>query len=360
MINIQRLNQIFAKIVQIDSPTGYELEFRDYIVEYLKNHSLADEIKVDNFGNIYARKEGQQPGYFYSAHLDTVEPGRGIKAVIENDYWVSEGETILGADNKSTLAAILETLHILKDTKNHRTLELVLTLSEEVGNYGAINFDYKLLKSQRGFCFDSSNAVGTIITASTYYERFDIKLIGQAAHASRPEEAINVLQIFNKILNDQPLGRLDEFTLFNIGVMNGGSVRNTVPGEMQIKGEIRSFKEENLIKHKEVFIKIVKQIVNNYSAQVEIELVRENPGYYLDDQSAKKLIKQTADIIQSLKLPLDHQTSWGVSDANIFNDKGLVCINLGDGTEMSHSVDERIKVSELEKLASLMFKLLQV
>lgn len=347
---MNNLISLFTKICQIDSPTGEEKKMADFVFEYLKN--LKVFVKKDYFGNVYARV-GNNPKIFLSAHLDTVEPGRGIKPQIKDDYIISDGTTILGADNKVAVASILQVANEIIGEKRQVSFEIVFTLSEEVGNYGAINFDYKFLQSKIGFCFDSSNPLGTIITASPFYERFDIEIIGKEAHASKPDEAINVLPFFAEIIKSQKLGQVDKYSLFNIGVFQGGYVRNTIPGTMIIKGEIRSFFEKNLIKIKNQFIKKLDQLAKKHKVKIKKDFVRENPGYFHKRKIAKENIKKIKLILKTLKIKSQEKIAWGVSDANIFNDKNLLCFNLADATEFTHTKNERIKIKDLLKLKEI-------
>lgn len=354
MINKNRVIKTFCDLVAIDSVTGEEEIFAKEMVNRLK--PLVDFITLDDYGNVYARLEGQGKPLFFAAHMDTVEPGRGIKPRVKQGEIVSDGRTILGADNKAAIAAILETLEVLQKAKVKKCpLEIVLTRSEEIGNLGAVNFDYSLLKAQKGFCFDSSNPVGTIITSSPFYERFDLQLIGREAHASRPEEAINVLSVLQRLLSKGKLGRLDKNTLLNIGIVEGGKVRNTILGQVVLKGEIRSMREENLLFHKGKILNILDTETRWLEARYEAEFVRENPGYVLQDDQ----LKEAEEVIRRCGLNVNKVISWGVSDANIFNEKGLTCINLGDGSEFSHTVSERIKVSSLQSLVKLMLGLIE-
>lgn len=352
------LNTLFT-LIKIDSPTGDEKEIVSFVVDYLRKNQLVDHVQTDRFGNVYARKEGVGEPIFLSDHLDTVEPGRGIQPTVEGGYVVSAGDTILGADDKSSVAAVIEALWVIKEQNiQTRPIEIMFTISEEVGNLGAVNFDYSLLKSKIGYCFDCTKPLGAVITSSPFYERFDITIQGLEAHASRPELGINVLSIFNKLMNSQRFGKLDRDTVFNIGVIEGGYVRNAVPGNLFLKGEIRSFSEQRLILNRDSFVKKLDQIVKSFNAKYMIEIVRENPGF----KYSKSEIKKVASLIDPLYKKLDVDTiympNWGVSDTNIFHEKGLFCINTGGGREFAHTTRERIKISELEKLVNLILTIL--
>jgi tripeptide aminopeptidase len=353
-----RLIQTFFNLVQIDSPTGEEDAVADYIVHYLT--PLVTSVQKDAYGNVYACVAGTGEPLFFSAHMDTVEPGRGIKPKVEHGYAVSDGTTILGADNKSSLACMIEAVEQLKELgQPHRPIEFVFTKSEESGNYGAINFDYSLLKAKKGFCFDSATPVGTIISASPFYDRFDLTLIGKEAHASRPNEAVNALAMLRDILHHIMLGTVDNDTIFNIGVINGGFVRNTIPGTITLNGEIRSFVEEKLDICKDTFIALVKEVVGAYKGDYTLEFVRENPGYKHTHKEATEFMNFIKEKTSATGLEPHVKEVWGVSDANIFNDKGLLCFNLGNGSEFAHSVKERVSVVSLEQVVTLIIQLVR-
>lgn len=346
----------FFQLVKIDSPTGNEQLVANFILNYLKQY--ADILKKDKKGNIYARIDGVGEPIFFASHMDTVEPGRGIKPQIKKGYITSDGTTILGADNKTAIACMLELAHLFKTSKiTHRPIEFIFTYSEEVGNYGAINFDYSWLKSKSGYCFDSICPVGTIIQASPFYERFDIKIKGKAAHASLPHIANNTLYFLSSFLNKINLGKLDVDSILNVGVVQVGDVRNTIPGELIIKGEIRSFIESSLFMHKKNILNIIHKLVKKHKMKIEHEFVRENPGYKHIDDKSLAMIKQIKKHMQKLGISPEIQNAWGVSDANIFNEKGLLCVNLGDGVEGAHTKFEKIKVSDLEATFQLMVEI---
>ena len=340
---------LFFELVQIDSPTEQEDSVAEYLVQKLRESGVV--VQKDTYGNVYANIPGKGESLFFSAHMDTVEPGKGVHPQIDGEYIVSDGTTILGADDKVGVAAILQSLVELPE--NHRPIELIFTKSEEIGNYGAINFDYSLLKARKGYCFDLSQPVGIITTASPFYERFDIRLIGQSAHASHPEEAKNVLPAVADILKIAPLGKVDENTFFNIGVISGGSVRNTILGEILLKGEIRSFDKDGIPTTKAYFRKNLMQVIKRFGLEVEEDWVYENPGYMHISEEAQEFIHGTKTAVERLGLSFATTQTAGVSDANIFNDKGLLCLNLGDGSEFSHTTKERIKITELENLVKL-------
>lgn len=345
----------FFDLVKIDSPTGEEKQIAVYIEKLLKDLECS-LVKRDQSNTVFATIAGKGEPLFFTAHLDTVEPGRNIKPQMSGAYLTSDGTTILGGDDKVAVTAIIETIRFVQH-KKHRPLEIILTTSEESGNYGSIAFDVAQLQSTKGYCFDLSQPLGSYALSSPYYERFDIMIKGKAAHGSRPEEGHNVLSVLQKLFLGIPVGRIDEETTCNIGLVHVGDARNTVPGHAMLKGEIRSLQEEKLEEQKEIIRRIIVKENNSAIFSITEDWLRENPGYKHTSSAANAFIQETEKVLRSLSLQPKSFAGGGVSDANIFNDRGLLCLNLSDATEFSHTVHERIKITDYEKLVALMIAL---
>lgn len=351
---MNRVVDTFLKLVQIDSPTGGEANISEFVFQKLE--SLGLEVVKDNYGNVIAKLNGNNQPILLTAHLDTVEPGRGIRPVIENGIIKTSGDTILGADNKVAVAIILETVERLVERNENISVEVVFTLSEEVGNYGAVNLDYSLLKSKFGYSFDSEGEIGTIITASPYYDRFDIEIFGKSAHASQPENGINALKILKNVLNRIKLGKVDEDTIANIGVVNGGSVRNTILGNLKVNGEVRSFVEEKINKTTEFMVNVFKEEASKMGATTTVDVVRENPGFKFNKEET--VIKNVIKVFQNMEIKPVLKESYGCYDGNIFIGKDIKVLNMCDGSKYSHTVNEQISVLDLYKIADVAYNLI--
>ena len=252
MIERERLVNTFCELVRIDSPSGEEEAVAQYLTQKLTALGLL--IQRDSHGNVIASEDGDNP-LILSAHMDTVEPGRGIKPRIEEDRIVSDGTTILGGDCKAGVAAILEGLQSIKDEgASRRPVQAVFTRGEEIGLVGAEiglvgaqYLDYGILTGQEAVVFDGNGPVGTITASSPTYISFDVKVKGRAAHAGvEPEKGLSAIRIASDIISQLPQGRLDEETTINVGTISGGSVRNAVPEDVTFSGEFRSRNTETL------------------------------------------------------------------------------------------------------------------
>jgi len=367
MVNEKRLIESFMELVKIDSVSREEKEVADFLVKKLKDLGL--EVTVDqagekvksNSGNIIARLKGsvkKATPIMFSAHMDTVVPGKKIKPICEGEKIVSSGETILGADDKAAIAALLEALQIIKENNILcGDIEIVFSICEEIGLEGAKNLDISSLNAQMGFVLDAGGQVGKIITTAPSQNSLQIIIYGKSAHAgSNPEEGINAIQVAGFALSRIKLGRIDEETTANIGIISGGKATNIVPDKVTLKGEVRSRNEEKLEKHTERLKKITEDTAQEFKAKAEVKINREYSCYNLssDDQVLKISMKAAKDMgLQPELCP-----SGGGSDANVFNKKGFPSVVLAIGMEKVHTVDEYILIKNLKNAAEYVLSII--
>src|SRR5665648_772335 len=369
MVNEKRLIESFVKLVKIDSISRKERNLADFLIEKLEDLGLdvivdqAGEKVKSNSGNIIARLKGNIKNatpIMFSAHMDTVVPGKNIHPLCDGEKIVSSGKTILGGDDKAAIAALLEALHILKENNLPcGNIEIVFSICEEIGLQGAKNLDIPKLKSQIGFVLDAGGRVGKIITTAPSQNSLEIIIYGKSAHAgSSPEEGINAIQIAGFALSRMKLGRIDEETTANIGVISGGKATNIVPDKVTLKGEVRSRNEEKLEKYTEQLKKIAEDTAQEFKAKAEIKINKEYDCYNLssDDRTVKIAIKAAKKIGL---LPSFH-ASGGGSDANVFNKKGLPSVALAIGMEKVHTLEEYILVKNLKNTAEYILSIINV
>jgi tripeptide aminopeptidase len=357
MVNEKRLVESFMELVKIDSISREERNLADLLIEKLEDLGLevivdqAGEKVKSNCGNIIARFEGnikEVTPIMFSAHMDTVVPGKNIQPVCEGDKILSSGKTILGADDKAAIAALLEALHIIKeDNISCGDIEIVFSICEEIGLLGAKNLDISSLNAQIGFVLDCGGQVGEIISAAPSQNSLKIIIHGKSAHAgSNPEEGINAIQVAGFALSRMKLGRIDEETTTNIGIISGGKATNIIPDEVTLEGEVRSRNEEKLEKYTKKLKQIVEDTAQEFKTKAEVKINREYYCYNLstDDRVVKIAMKAAKDM--GLE-PLLHPSGGG-SDANVFNKKGFPSVDLAIGIEKVHTVDEYILVKNLK------------
>jgi len=357
MVNEKRLVESFMELVKIDSISREERSLADFLIEKLEDLGLeviidqAGEKVKSNCGNIIARFKGnikEVTPIMFSAHMDTVVPGKNINPLLKGEKILSSGKTILGADDKAAIAALLEALHIIKeDNISCGDIEIVFSICEEIGLKGAKNLDISELKSQIGFVLDAGGRVGKIYTTAPSQNSLEIIIHGKSAHAgANPEEGINAIQVAGFALSRMKLGRIDEETTTNIGVISGGKATNIVPDKVTLKGEVRSRNEEKLEKYTEQLKKITENTAQEFKAKAEVKINKEYHCYNLstDDRVVKIAIKAAKDM--GLE-PLLHPSGGG-SDANVFNKKGFPSVVLAVGMEKVHTLEEYILIKELK------------
>ncbi|TET08619.1 MAG: M20/M25/M40 family metallo-hydrolase [Candidatus Atribacteria bacterium] len=367
MVNEKRLVESFMELVKIDSISREERNLADFLIEKLEDLGLevivdqAGEKVKSNCGNIIARFKGnikEVTPIMFSAHMDTVVPGKNIEPVCEGDKILSSGKTILGADDKAAIAALLEALHIIKeDNISCGDIEIVFSICEEIGLKGAKNLDISSLNAQMGFVLDSGGQVGEIISAAPSQNSLKIIIHGKSAHAgSNPEEGINAIQVAGFALSRMKLGRIDEETTTNIGIISGGKATNIIPDEVTLEGEVRSRNEEKLEKYTKKLKQIAEDTAKEFKTKAEVKINREYYCYNLstDDRVVKIAMKAAKDM--GLE-PLLHPSGGG-SDANVFNKKGFPSVDLAIGMEKVHTVDEYILVKNLKNTAEYVLSII--
>jgi tripeptide aminopeptidase len=375
MINRDRLAESFMSLTSIDSVSRKEAKISDEIRKILA--PFADEIWIDSAGekvgsdtgNLIARIQGNRnvPPLMLNAHMDTVEPGIGVKPQSKNGVFSSDGSTVLGADDKSAIAIIIETLHILHENKlPHGPLEIVITICEEIGLLGAKNLDFNLLSAEYGYALDTADTE-CIVTRAPAANRFEILVHGKDAHAGvDPENGINAILLASRAIAGLKLGRIDSETTCNIGVIEAWGATNIVPNLVRIKGEVRSHDEtklENVTrKMVDAFEHVVfdyrKEFATNELPRVDVDIENEfNRTFIPDDHPVVTMAKQAAE---NLKRQVQTKKTGGGSDANVFFKNGIITGVIGTGMKDIHTVRESIRLDDMEKTVRLLLEIISI
>ncbi|MCM3180034.1 tripeptidase T [Cytobacillus horneckiae] len=368
MINEERLLNEFLELVQIDSETKFETQiakvlkkkFRDLGVEVYEDDTTA--VTGHGAGNLIctlqATKEGVDPIYFTS-HMDTVVPGNGVKPSIKDGYVVTDGTTILGADDKTGLAVMLEIVKVLKEQNiAHGTIQFVITVGEESGLLGAKALDPSLIKAKFGYALDSDGKVGNIIVAAPTQAKVRATIIGKTAHAGvAPEKGISAITMASKAISRMPLGRIDEETTANIGRFEGGKQTNIVCDHVDVLAEARSLitekMEAQVAKMKDAFESAAEEMGGR--AEVEIEVMY--PGFkFGEGDHVVEIAKKAA---AKIGRPSELLHSGGGSDANVIAGFDIPTVNLAVGYEEIHTTNERMPIEELNKLAEMVIAIIE-
>ena len=357
MISRDRIVETFCELARIDSPSGEEEAVAQYLIPKLE--ALGLDVTRDDYGNVVATDGGDDP-IILSAHMDTVEPGRGVKPSVQGERIVSDGTTILGGDCKAGVAAILEALQsVFEDGTPRRAIEVAFTREEEIGLVGARNLDFSLIRGKEAIVFDGEGPPSRITSSSPEYIGFDIEIIGRAAHAGvEPEKGVSAIRIAAEIITRLPQGRLDDETTFNVGTIEGGSVRNTVPELASVRGEFRSRNIESLDGIRLQVDQALSDVRSMYpEAEIDCHLHTEFVSYTLsDDEPAVHKVKAA---LESLGLTPTMEPSGGGTDGNVFRLNDISAVVVGMADHGMHTVREYVTIPDLVDAAHLCETLLR-
>lgn len=366
MINTQRLTTTFLDLVRIDSPALGEKGVAEHLCNLLAGRGY--DIRVDdagaaiggNTGNVIVRVPATGPGdaMAFSAHMDCVPPCLGVDPVVNDGIIRAAGNTILGADDKAGIAAIIEALfHLEEENIPHPELYLLFTVCEEAGMCGAKHLDFSRIKAREIVVLDAGGHVGTIIVRAPSKAGISITFHGRGAHAGiEPEKGISAIQLAARAVSSMRLLRIDEETVANLGRIEGGGQTNIVPDCVTLTGEARSQSDAKLlaqIEHMRLCcVKAVEELGGSFDFSHEISY----PS--MDVPAHSMLLHRALHACEDLGLTASVTGTGGGSDANIFSGKGLSCINLGIGMSRVHTVDELISIQDMVKAAQLTAKLM--
>ncbi len=373
MINEDRVRNYFLDLVRIDSESRKERDIAFKLKADLE--ALGAEVSIDNadekvrgnVGNLVAVFPGQQrsaPPILLSAHMDTVSPGQGVRPVVEGTIVRTDGGTILGGDDKSGLAAIMEALRTIKEQGlSTGDIEIVFTICEEKGLLGAKYLDVSPLKSKYGLVLDATE-VGTLYVKGPAANHLQWTVHGLEAHAGvSPEKGLSAIKIASEAIAAMRLGRIDEETTANIGVINGGIATNIIPNQVVIHGEARSHDEGKLASQTDHMSKCLEDAAARYVLELDgaryvgriephIERAYDRMNVP-EDSTIVKLLKEAAS---KTGINVILGTTGGGCDANVFNGKGLLIANLGTGMRDIHTVKESIDLRDIATTARLVLE----
>ncbi len=351
-IDVSRLVDTFIELVKIDSPSGHEETISAHLAQTLRD--MGAQVRVDAIGNIVATFPGTREAdpIMLNAHMDTVGTDVGITPVIRDGVIYSDGTTILGADDKSGVAIILEVMRTLLAHPEvpRPPVEVVITVGEEQGLVGAQALDTTQLKARRGIVLDSGGPIGTIILAAPYQDKHRIVVLGKASHAgAAPEKGINAIRVAAEAIAAMRLGKVDEETTANVGVIQGGTATNIVPDRVEILSEARSRNEEKLIIQTDHMLACFREAAQRHGAQVEIESKRIYNGYcHTEDTDVVRWVTRAVEMLGFSPI---YKAAGGGTDANVFNNRGIPAVVITTGQADVHTPNEHIAIEDMANSA---------
>ena len=361
---------LFTELAAIPSPPGSEREVADRVRVYLEELGL--EVSEDdagarieaNAGNLLCRLEptsenGGVP-IFLCAHLDTVQPNGPLEPVVEDGVVRNAGGTILGADNKAAVAAMLEaTRLILSENRPHAGIELLFTPKEEVGLQGAKAFDADRLLSRVGFVYDHAAPIGDVMLGAPHARQIEVTMRGRAAHAGiAPEEGRSAIVAAARAIADFRLGRLDDETTANVGLIQGGIAKNIVPDRCAFSIDVRSHDDAKLADLVRELLETITFAAALEQCEAETTVEESYLGYRFTRGDLPVRLACAALEREGFQPRLG--LGGGGADANIFNERGKQCVNIANGMAAIHTADEHIAVADLERMVDVTLALVDV
>ncbi|MDL2273386.1 M20/M25/M40 family metallo-hydrolase [Oscillospiraceae bacterium OttesenSCG-928-G22] len=367
-IQKQRLLDTFIKYAATSSGTQNERALADIIKADLAAFSYdvyedtAGKACGSNAGNIYFTSPGE-PGaepLLFSSHMDTVSPCENVEPVIRDGYVYSKGDTILGADDKAGIAAIVEAMRVVKEKGlKHRPIEAVFTICEEIGLLGSQHIEYDRLKAKQAVICDSSGDIGRIVTSAPGQNRIIANITGKPAHAgSAPENGVSALIAGAEAIANMKLLRIDEETTANIGIFKSLGSTNVVSMEAYIEGEARSRDQAKLDKQTAHMEEEFRKACAKHGAALDLQVI---PCYKTYKHAeGEPLLDLIESKMVSLGCTILREPTGGGSDANIFNCNGIKAVTVGTGMDSEHTLNERLSIQNLTRLAEVMLALMVI
>ena len=377
MIDKTRLKERVLELVRIDSLSRKERAIALRLKEILE--ALGGAVFMDDagaavggeVGNLVAHFDGNVAGaepMLLSAHMDTVAPGEGVTPVVDGDVIRSDGRTVLGGDDKSGLAIILEVLQAIREEDlPHGHVDVVFTICEEVGLLGAKHLDLDLVRAKTGLVLDS-DSIGLLITKAPAVNHLEFEVHGLEAHAGIcPERGISAIQVASRGITAMRLGRIDEDTTANLGLVSGGTAVNIVPNRVTLTGEVRSHDEEKLERQTQSMVACLQDAAAGvtleldgglHEARVEFRIRREYDRMDVSLETA--IVRRVHEAAHNLGLAVDTVAKGGGCDANIFNKRGLQVANLASGMRDIHTVHEWLDVNDLVTAARIIHEVVRL
>ena len=358
---------LFVALARLETPPGHERPAVDLVRDVLASFGVeSDEDDCGpalngDAGNLYARIPGTVAGtpLFFNAHVDTVPPSGPIDPVVEGDYVVNALPTILGADNKATVAGMIDGIRrVVRDGIPHAGIELVITVQEEIGILGAKAFDVGRLEARTGYVYDVDGRPGGMVMRAPSQITMNLAFRGKAAHAGiAPEDGRNAIQAAGIALSMLEFGRVAPGSSRNVGVIEGGSQRNVVAEHCAVQAEVRSLTDAEVVRLAQETVDAANAAAAQVGCSVEVSQTREYTAYsFSNDDEVVRIAR--AGLMAAGCMPREIETGGG-ADAHAFNEKGLNCLNLSSGMEFIHSRAERIRVEDVNMLSAMTVELIR-
>ena len=374
--------------------TSKQLLLAKYLVNELKSIGCSD-VFVDQYGIVYAtipsNIEQKVPSIGLIAHMDTSPDCSGanikprvinkydgsdiilnentimkvldfptLKKNIGEDLIVTDGTTLLGADDKAGIAIIVEAAYRIINDKNikHGDIKIAFTPDEEVGR-GTENFDVKYFNCDYAYTLDGGDI------SFIEYENFNaasamVNINGINIHpGSAKDKMINSILLakeFDDLLpKDEIPSKTEEYEGFHHLCDFNGDVENT-----KLFYIIRNHDYETLKRQMNDFIVAQNEINQKYNGEFVTVTLKE--GY----KNMKEVIVKHPEVLdkvtsayKKLQIPYTFAPIRGGTDGANLSFMGLPCPNLGDGGYNFHGRYEYVSITQMRKMVKIVLEIIK-
>ena len=340
------LLELFLDLCRIDSPSGEEKSVGDYIIKHLARHKI--RAGRDAYGNVIAKVAGEGKPLVISAHLDTVEPGRGVKPVVRNGVVRSDGRTILGADDKAGLAAAIAVAEeAVGQGWRIRPLELVFTRQEETDLDGVSHLDWSRIRARRGLdprrvrrARPDHDRLAVYLQYRYPGERTGGACRGRAGEGDQRARDRGRGDPRTEARTDRPP---DHRQYRHPGRRHG---RQRIPAEAVMHAEARSHSQKSALAQVDIMNRAFKRAVRRRrGAKLDFKSTPACRGYRYDKKDP--LIKELKAAMAAHGWTVAWEESCGASDANVWAEKGVKAVEISVGYRDAHTTGEWIKVDDI-------------
>lgn len=401
MIQIDKeyLASAFMRYVKIDtqsdpesnsSPTTEKQKDLSKLLAGELNDLGFENIEPDQYGYVYARLKSNSnknvPAIAFCAHVDTAPDcsGTNVKPILHRnisgddiilpddtsqvlnvsnspylknhigkDIITASGLTLLGADDKSGVAAIMAAVKFLKANPQlkHGDISIVFTVDEEVGK-GTDKISMEKINAEYGYTLDGGEA-GSLEEETFSADGAIIEISGVIAHPGYAKnKLVNSMKIAGAFLDALPKNEWSpETTDKKEGFIHPTSI-NGISENTRLTFIIRDFKTENLEKHHEKLEGILKTVVAKFPG-TKYKYTKQEQYRNMKDVLVKypDVVKYAAEAIRRTGLEVHTESIRGGTDGSRLSFMGLPCPNIFTGMQNIHSKLEWIGVDDMTKAA---------